>query len=308
MPTSKNGSRKKADSKKRPAPGEGAGPKKDAGSKKVVAVKKHATRTKDVRVKNNAASRKDAHVEHDGGPRKKVKIKKQGAGTKGGGGHASRAAEALGAKQARAARILALLRKEFPGAVTALRHDNPFQLLIATILSAQCTDERVNMVTPGLFAAYPGPAEFARADQTAIEEIIRSTGFFRNKSKSILACSSALLERHGGRVPDRMEDLVTLPGVGRETANVVLGQAFGIASGVVVDTHVQRLAGRMGLSAQNTPEKIEADLMEVFPPSDWIEVSSILILHGRKWCNARRPLCVDCPVRSHCPSADTFGA
>ena len=307
MPTSKSGTRKKAESKRRPAPGEGAGLKKDAGPAKVVSVKKNASPAKtvrvknkaasrkDVRVKNNAASGKDARVKPDEGPRKKVRV-------------SSTASEALGAKQARAARILAILRKEFPGAVTALRHDNPFQLLIATILSAQCTDERVNMVTPGLFAAYPGPAQFARADQTAIEEIIRSTGFFRNKSKSILACSSALLERHGGHVPDRMEELVTLPGVGRKTANVVLGQAFGIASGVVVDTHVQRLAGRLGLSAQNTPEKIEADLMEVFPPSDWIEVSSILILHGRKWCNARRPLCVNCPVRSHCPSADTFGA
>ncbi len=236
------------------------------------------------------------------GTRKKADSKKRPAPRR-----ASTAPETLEAKQARAAGILAILRKEFPGAVTALRHGNPFQLLIATILSAQCTDERVNMVTPGLFAAYPGPAEFARADRAAIEEIIRSTGFFRNKTKSILACSSALLERHGGHVPDRMEDLVTLPGVGRKTANVVLGQAFGIASGVVVDTHVQRLAGRLGFSARNTPEKIEADLTDVFPPSDWIEVSSILILHGRKWCNARRPLCVDCPVRSLCPSADSFG-
>ena len=222
-------------------------------------------------------------------------------------GRAGAGTEALVEKQARAAKILAGLRREFPGAATALRHDNPFQLLIATILSAQCTDERVNKVTPGLFAAYPGPAEFARASQSDIEEIIRSTGFFRNKTKSILACSAALLERHGGHVPDRIEELVTLPGVGRKTANVVLGQAFGIASGVVVDTHVHRLAGRLGLSARNTPEKIETDLMEVFPPSDWIEVSSILILHGRRWCNARRPRCVDCPVRSLCPSADSFG-
>ena len=222
-------------------------------------------------------------------------------------GGSAPAVEALSAKQARAANILAILRTEFPGAVTALRHGNPFQLLVATILSAQCTDVRVNMVTPGLFAAYPGPEEFARADQAAIEELIRSTGFFRNKARSILACSAALLERHGGHVPDRIEELVALPGVGRKTANVVLGQAFGVASGVVVDTHVQRLAGRLGFSARNTPEKIETDLMEVYPPSDWIEVSSILILHGRKWCNARRPLCVDCPVRSLCPSADSFG-
>jgi len=152
------------------------------------------------------------------------------------------------------------------------------------------------------------PAEFVRADQAAIEEIIRSTGFFRNKAKSILACSAALLERHGGRVPGRIEELVTLPGVGRKTANVVLGQAFGIASGVVVDTHVQRLSGRLGFSSRNTPEKIEIDLMEIFPPSDWIELSSILILHGRKWCNARRPQCVGCPGCSLCPSADSFGS
>jgi endonuclease-3 len=217
------------------------------------------------------------------------------------------APESADVRRARAAKILDVLRREFPGAVTALRHENPFQLLIATILSAQCTDERVNMVTPGLFAAYPGAAEFVRARQPDVEEIIRSTGFFRNKAKSILACSAALMERHGGRVPDRMEELVTLPGVGRKTANVVLGQAFGIASGVVVDTHVQRLAGRLGFSARNTPEKIEADLMEVFPASDWIDVSSILILHGRKWCTARRPRCTECPVRAHCPSADGFG-
>ena len=216
-------------------------------------------------------------------------------------------AETLSRRQARAAEILSILRKEFPGAVTALRHGNPFQLLVATILSAQCTDERVNMVTPGLFAAYPGPAEFARADQGAIEEIIRSTGFFRNKARSILACSAALIERHGGIVPDSIDELVTLPGVGRKTANVVLGQAFGIASGVVVDTHVQRLAGRMDLSAEKTPEKIEADLMNIFPSADWIDVSSVLILHGRKWCNARRPQCTRCPVRSLCPSADSFG-
>jgi endonuclease-3 len=215
--------------------------------------------------------------------------------------------ETPAAKKDRAARILDILRKEFPGAVTALRHGNPFQLLVATILSAQCTDERVNMVTPGLFSAYPGPEEFTRAEQSALEEIIRSTGFFRNKAKSILACSAAIVERFGGRVPESIEELVTLPGVGRKTANVVLGQAFGLASGVVVDTHVQRLAGRLGLSAETTPEKIEADLMELYPPEDWIELASVLILHGRKWCNARKPLCADCPVRSLCPASASFG-
>jgi endonuclease III len=264
--------------------------------------------------KSTAGTRKKSEAKRVAGPgngsgvkKKPGAEKKTGLERKTGVGRALAAPESLTAKQARAANILAILRGEFPAAVTALRHDNPFQLLVATILSAQCTDERVNMVTPGLFAAYPGPAEFARADRSAIEGIIRSTGFFRNKAKSILACSAALLERHRGRVPDRIEELVTLPGVGRKTANVVLGQAFGIASGVVVDTHVQRLAGRLGLSTQSTPEKIEADLMEIVPPSDWIELSSVLILHGRKWCNARRPQCVGCPVRSLCPSADSFG-
>jgi endonuclease-3 len=167
----------------------------------------------------------------------------------------------------RGAEILRRLLGEFPQPVTALRHENPFQLLVATILSAQCTDERVNMVTPGLFARYPGVEDFARAEQRALEEQIRSTGFFRMKAKSILECSRALLERHGGRVPEEMEHLVNLPGVGRKTANVVLGQAFGKASGVVVDTHVHRLAGRLGLSREKTPEKIEQDLMTIFPIS-----------------------------------------
>jgi endonuclease-3 len=262
------------------------------------ALKKRATR---MRVTGKRAAKESATEKRAGAGNR---LKPAGVRKSEGGGIPM---ETLAAKRTRAGGILTVLRGEFPGAITALRHDNPFQLLIATILSAQCTDERVNMVTPTLFAAYPGPGEFARANQADIEEIIRSTGFFRNKTKSILACSSALLERHGGHVPDRMEELVTLPGVGRKTANVVLGQAFGIASGVVVDTHVQRLAGRLGLSAEKTPEKIEADLMQIFPPSDWIEVSSILILHGRKWCNARRPRCAGCPVRSLCPSADSFG-
>jgi endonuclease-3 len=267
-------------------------PKKKALKKK--ALKKKAPKKK--------ASKKKAPNKKASGQKASKARALKGEGSK------RTALETPEAMKARAAMILGILRREFPDAVTALRHENPFQLLIATILSAQCTDERVNMVTPGLFAAYPGPAEFARASQPDIETIIRSTGFFRNKAKSILACSAALMERHGGHVPDRIEELVTLPGVGRKTANVVLGQAFGIASGVVVDTHVQRLAGRLGFSTQNTPEKIEADLMEVFPASDWIDLSSVLILHGRRWCNARRPQCAGCPVRALCPSADSFGA
>jgi len=206
-------------------------------------------------------------------------------------------------RQARAKRILSVLRKRFPQPKTALLHKSPFQLLVSTILSAQCTDVRVNMVTPVLFASYATPQDFARADQAGVEEIIRSTGFFRMKAKNIIACSSALVERFGGEVPSRIEDLVTLPGVGRKTANVALGQAFGIASGVVVDTHVHRLSQRLGFTRQNTPEKIELDLMEIFPKKDWIDLSSILILHGRATCNARKPRCAECAVRTDCPSA-----
>jgi endonuclease-3 len=201
--------------------------------------------------------------------------------------------------------VLRRLRAEFPAARTALTHHSPFQLLVATILSAQCTDERVNMVTPRLFARYPTPEAFARAAQGDLEAEIRSTGFFRMKARNIIACSRALLERHGGIVPDRMEELVTLPGVGRKTANVVLGQAFGIASGVVVDTHVHRLSRRLGFSKHDTPEKIETDLMNVFKPADWIDVGSLLILHGRKTCRARKPLCTECSLAKLCPSADS---
>ena len=208
--------------------------------------------------------------------------------------------------RARAKRILSVLRKRFPQPKTALLHESPFQLLVSTILSAQCTDERVNMVTPVLFASYGTPRDFARANQADLEEIIRSTGFFRMKAKSIIACSSALMERFGGEVPSRIEDLVTLPGVGRKTANVVLGQAFGIASGVVVDTHVHRLSQRLGFTRQNTPEKIELDLMEIFPKKDWIDLASILILHGRATCNARKPRCAECAVRAECPSATEY--
>ena len=206
--------------------------------------------------------------------------------------------------RSRAEEILRRLQREFPQPKTALRHGNPFQLLVATILSAQCTDERVNLVTPALFAKYPGPKEFALAEQLELEEDIRSTGFFRMKAKSIIACSRALLARHGGRVPEEMERLVALPGVGRKTANVVLGQAFGIASGVVVDTHVHRLSGRLGLSREKTPEKIEQDLIGIFPPGAWIDLGSVLILHGRRTCMARKPDCPRCILRDICPSAE----
>ena len=206
----------------------------------------------------------------------------------------------------RAQELLGRLLREFPQPKTALRHDDPFQLLVATILSAQCTDERVNMVTPGLFAKYPDPEAFARADQQELEREIHSTGFFRMKAKNIIACSRALADAHGGRVPEQMEQLVNLPGVGRKTANVVLGQAFGIAAGVVVDTHVHRLSGRLGLSREKTPEKVEQDLMKIFPPSDWIDLASVLILHGRRTCMARKPECPRCALRDLCPSAEAL--
>jgi endonuclease III len=209
-------------------------------------------------------------------------------------------------RKARAGRILRQIRKDFPGAATALLHDNPFQLLVATILSAQCTDERVNMVTPGLFRKYPTAETFATLDQSVLEQEIRSTGFYRMKAKNIIGCSKALVERHGGVVPRSMEELVLLPGVGRKTANVVLGQAFGLSAGIVVDTHVHRLAQRMGFTAADTPEAIEQDLLEIFPKSDWIDVGSVLILHGRKVCNARKPNCPACSVRKLCPSFAHF--
>lgn len=210
-------------------------------------------------------------------------------------------AESHAKRQERALVVVKLLRKEFPEARTALLHASPFELLVATILSAQCTDERVNMTTPVLFARYKSPAELAVASQPELEEIIRSTGFFRIKAKNIIACSKGLVERFGGVVPSTIEELVTLPGVGRKTANVVLGQAFGLASGVVVDTHVHRLSRRMGFSGEDTPEKIEQDLMTVFPKRTWIELSNLLILHGRRTCPARKPKCEACRIAEHCP-------
>ncbi len=211
--------------------------------------------------------------------------------------------ESLIEKKKRAARIIRKLRKEFDDPVTALTYDTPFQLLVATVLSAQCTDERVNKVTPGLFRKYAGPTAFASVQQEELEDDIRSTGFFRNKARSIIACSRQIVEKHGGEVPQVFEDLVELPGVGRKTANCVMGGAFGINSGVVVDTHVLRLSGRLGLSEEKTPEKVELDLMEIVPKKDWYDLSNLLILHGRKTCTARKsPACDGCPVFVDCPS------
>jgi endonuclease-3 len=205
------------------------------------------------------------------------------------------------AKRRVAGKVVQRLRAAYPNAVCALRHADAFQLLIATILSAQCTDERVNQVTPELFARFPAPADMAAAPLGVLERMIQSTGFFRSKAKNIQACCRMLVDLHGGQVPRDMDALVELPGVGRKTANVVLGTAFGIPSGVVVDTHVQRVSGRLGLSRQATPEKIEGDLMQLLPRSEWIDYSHRVIHHGRRLCKARKPLCDLCPLNDICP-------
>ena len=198
--------------------------------------------------------------------------------------------------------ILRRLRAAYPDATCALRHDNPLQLLIATILSAQCTDARVNLVTPSLFKRYHTAADFAAAAPPAeLESLIRSTGFFRNKARSIRNCCRGIVEKHAGKVPDTLDKLILLDGIGRKTANVVLGVAYGRAEGIVVDTHVMRLSRRLGLTRQTTPEKIEQALMKVVPHKDWIDFSHLLIWHGRKRCNARRPDCIQCEVADLCP-------
>jgi endonuclease-3 len=204
---------------------------------------------------------------------------------------------------ARVAAVLAGLDRMYPDADCELHRENPFQLLCATILSAQCTDERVNQVTPRLFALFPTPQKMSEAPLPVLEDIIRSTGFFRQKAKSLQGAAQLLIERHGGQVPRTIDELRKLPGVARKTSNVVLGTAYGIADGVVVDTHVQRLALRLGLTRQATPEKIEQDLMKVIPRDRWIRLSHQLIWHGRRICFARKPDCERCPLAPHCPSA-----
>jgi len=205
--------------------------------------------------------------------------------------------------RARVRKIIARLERAYPDAVCALHHTNPLELLVATILSAQSTDARVNIVTPSLFAKYKTAQDYAAANPEVFEQDIHSTGFFRNKTKSIIGMAQALLERHGGKVPDTMEELVQLPGVGRKTANVVLGTWFGKSEGVVVDTHVQRLATLLGLTKEKTPEKIERDLMALVPRDKWTWFSHTLILHGRRVCIARRPKCEECVVNRWCPSS-----
>jgi endonuclease-3 len=201
----------------------------------------------------------------------------------------------------RAKKIVSLLKEHYPDARCSLDHASPLELLVATILSAQCTDERVNIVTAELFRKYRRAEDFARVPQEELEQDIRSTGFFRNKAKAIQGACRLLIEKHQGRVPETMEELLELPGVARKTANVVLGNAYGIASGIVVDTHVSRLSQRLGLTRHEQPEKIERDLCELVPRKDWIDFSHLLIAHGRAVCKARTPLCADCFLLDLCP-------
>ena len=200
--------------------------------------------------------------------------------------------------------LLDALRAAYPEAECALEHEGPFQLLAATILSAQCTDARVNLVTPELFRRWPTPAALADAPQAEVEGVVRSTGFFRNKAKSLRGMAAALRDRHGGEVPRTMEALTALPGAARKTANVVLGTAFGIAEGVVVDTHVGRIARRLGLTRHDDPVKAERDLMDALPREEWTMFSHRLIHHGRRVCTARAPRCGQCPVAALCPSRE----
>ncbi len=211
---------------------------------------------------------------------------------------------AKGAHPQRVRAILAKLDEAYPAATCALRHENPFQLLVSTILSAQCTDERVNKVTPALFKKLPTPEAFAYVNPGELQQDIRSTGFFRNKTKSIIGASKRIVEEFGGQVPRTMEEMLTLPGVARKTANVVLGPAYGIASGVVVDTHVQRLGGRLDLSRNTDPKKIEQDLVAIIPQDKWILFSHQLIWHGRRVCQARKPRCSECNLEGLCYSKD----
>ena len=204
-------------------------------------------------------------------------------------------------RKQRALKIARQLAKTYADAECALKHDNPFQLLAATILSAQCTDERVNMVTPALFAKYPTPVALAASKQADVEKIIQSTGFFRAKANNLRGMAQALVDQFGGELPRTLDEMVSLPGVGRKTANVVLGTAFGLPTGVVVDTHVKRLTRLLGLTKNLDPVKIEHDLAALLPKSEWINFSHRLIHHGRRICNARKPNCVECPLLELCP-------
>ena len=209
--------------------------------------------------------------------------------------------ETKAAKAARVRKLVAGLQRTYPDAHCELNFSNPLELLVATILSAQCTDKRVNLVTAGLFRQYPAAADYARAPAAELEQAVRTTGFFRNKAKSLKTACQAIVEKHKGEVPRTMEELTQLGGVGRKTANVVLGNAFNINTGVVVDTHVARLSRRLGLTSQKDPEKIEQELMQLVPREQWTMLSHWLIWHGRRRCYARNPDCPNCEIKSLCP-------
>ena len=233
-------------------------------------------------------------------------MRKAGSGkpVAGSGQRVARKRELKGkALSAYALEVLARLKKEYPDAHTELNFETPLQLLIATILSAQCTDTRVNLVTPELFRVFPTARDLAAAEPAQLEEMIRTTGFFRNKTKSLLGMSAAIVERHNGEVPRTMAELVALPGVGRKTANVVLGNALGVNEGVVVDTHVGRLSNRLGFTNETDPVKVEQVLMHLIPRDNWVILSHLLIFHGRRVCIARAPRCAECVLNDICPSS-----
>jgi len=202
--------------------------------------------------------------------------------------------------------IIRLLRQHYPQARTALEFGNPLEILVATILAAQCTDERVNRITPGLFRKYPSAAAFAGADRTELEQDIRSAGFFRNKAKSIVGAARKIVGEYGGVVPDSMDNLITLPGVARKTANIVLSAGYGKAEGIAVDTHAGRLSRRLGLSRHKDPVKVERDLMALVPKADWLDFNFLLVEHGRALCQARKPKCPECFLIKLCPSAESL--
>jgi endonuclease-3 len=230
-------------------------------------------------------------------PRLKTSVKKNSAKP----GRGTAVVLAVPDKKAQASRVVRRLKADYPAATCALENETPFELLVATILSAQCTDVRVNMVTPDLFRRWPTAREMAGAPVKQLEKVIQSTGFFRNKAKNIKAASQAIVEQHGGEVPRDMDQMVALPGVGRKTANVVLGTAFGMATGVVVDTHVTRVSRRLGLTEHADPIKIEQDLMQLLPKSEWVDFAHRMIHHGRQICVARKPKCPLCSMKAFCP-------
>ena len=209
--------------------------------------------------------------------------------------------------EARASKVLELLEKNYPNAEIALDYATPLQLLVATILSAQATDKQINMITPKLFKKYKTAGDYANADLEELEQYIRSSGFYHNKAKNIKNCCKTLVEKFHSKVPKTMNELIELPGVGRKTANIILANAFGIVEGVAVDTHVGRLAQRLGLSENKDPNKIEADLMKIIPKEQWIKITDLLIFHGRRVCTAKKPNCAGCVLNRICPSAFTFG-